>query len=85
MICLRCSGSGQVLGNGLIIDDCKTCKGVGKIYDKQPLSEDSPIQPSVDKRSRSYKAAIKEIQSVNKEMTLKDAENLFDKIYKKQG
>lgn len=73
--CVNCSGSGTILGTGMVSIDCKICRGEGVI------TKPNKSTPPIDKQCDSYRAAIKEIRSVNKQMTKSQAEELFNKAY----
>jgi DnaJ-class molecular chaperone len=77
--CLNCSGSGTIMGMGMLSKDCEACDGDGKIDNLE--SEIAKIKPIVDRKSSAYRSAIKEIMSVNKNMSKEQAETLFDEAY----
>lgn len=81
--CLACAGSGQILGNGMIIADCKTCDGSGKVSEESVKKV--AAAPVVDRRSVAYKDAIKDIQDSNPDLTKDDAVKLFDKAFVKRS
>jgi DnaJ-class molecular chaperone len=74
--CNKCSGTGDYRGNGMILIDCPDCKGSGFYAVKETVS--------IDKRSKHYKTAIKDISKANPEMSLEDVEKLFEKTFKEQ-
>jgi len=77
--CLNCSGSGTVMGTGMLSHDCYVCDGEGKTSNLE--SEIAKIKPIVDRKAPAYKSAIKEIMSVNKNISREQAETLFDEAY----
>lgn len=90
--CLNCAGSGQVLGNGMIIDECKSCFGVGKIDDVDTNSSGSvhsddngSAKHIIDKRSKAYRQSIKELLKTDPSLTITQAQELFENAYKKQA
>lgn len=86
MICLRCSGSGQVLGNGLIIDDCKNCRGSGYVNDTiNSTTNLSTCDIRIDKRSKAYRDAIKDLQKSSPELSLEQANKLFEKTFRERA
>ena len=73
MRCSKCQGSGTVMGNGMIFRDCDCDDGVAR--------EVKPV--SIDKRSASYREAIKKIMEsneVSREEAVKVFEDEFEKI-----
>lgn len=76
--CIPCYGSGKVMGGGCILVDCDHCDGAGKVQ----LPEDE-IDYLEMKTTESYKKAIKEIKSVDGKITDQQAEEMFDKEFKK--
>jgi hypothetical protein len=77
MICTKCYGTGEYLGNGFILTDCDC--------DKESISEDksSISLKDVDRRSKSYKKAIDDIMAINKDITREQAVKMFDEAYTK--
>jgi len=89
--CLSCAGSGQVLGNGMIIDDCKNCGGIGKVNAiDAPVSSDNTVSDTsahnvIDRRSKAYKQSIKELLATDSSLTVTQAQELFEQAYKRQA
>lgn len=75
MFCSRCAGTGEVFGNGMILQDCP-CIGGESINDVKPFK-------TIDKRSAPYKTAIKEIMDLNPKITRAEAVKLFEETYNK--
>lgn len=75
MFCSRCGGTGEIYGNGMIMIDCSTCEGYGSY---------EPKEKTIDKKSKAYKDAIKELMVVNPEMTRAEAIKLFEDTYNKE-
>jgi|GEM_PF-1447192 hypothetical protein len=70
--CNTCVGSGRIMGGGMMQQDCDDCDGRGKIY------IDEPKEFKIDKNSNHYKKAIKRIKALNKDLSDKEAEEIFD-------
>lgn len=73
-VCIRCQGKGSYLGLGMIVTECNLC------------NNDEPETPSLDKidrNSKSYKKAVKDIMNLNPEITHKEAVKIFDEAYVK--
>ncbi|HEX4044671.1 MAG TPA: hypothetical protein VHZ76_03280 [Gammaproteobacteria bacterium] len=75
MLCLRCGGTGEYRGQGMMMKDCELCTSLPVKPIKEP-----PID-SIDKKSPEYKTAIKQIMALNKDLTKADAVKLFEKTY----
>lgn len=85
MHCTKCNGTGQYLGNGMQMTDCSNCDGYGKL-NPDKLSTAINVTPKVtllDKRSRHYRDAVKDIMVANPEISRDEAMELFDKAYAK--
>ena len=95
MFCTKCNGTGQYLGNGMMMADCNRCDGYGTI---SPVTvNSSSVEPPstastastandagfVDKRSRYYRDAIKDIMVKSPKMSRDEAMKLFDNAYAK--
>lgn len=76
MFCKQCAGSGKVFGNGMVSQDCKRCLGTGHYVE----SSESTSR-FIDKRSKHYKSAIKEIMELNPDITHSQATKMFDDAY----
>lgn len=74
-LCIRCNGTKRYLGNGMIMTDCDLC-------DDSSLGE-TVVAPPIDKRSSTYRAAIKDIMAINPKISKTEAEKIFDKEYHK--
>lgn len=72
MLCYRCGGTGKYLGNGMMMTDCTLCDD-GKVIEKSA--------PKIDRKSKSYQTAIKEIMAINPDITRAEAVKMFDKAY----
>lgn len=81
--CKRCSGSGIVMGGGMMRVDCDDCDGNGKVYpdfdDDVSLAKDFVI----DKRSKSYREAIKKLKSIHPDMSDSEISEIFEKEFEK--
>jgi len=75
-LCYRCGGSGKYLGNGMMLTECMLCDGDGKI-NKIEL----PAIDKIDKRSKSYRKAIEDLQALHPKMSKDEVEDLFEETY----
>ena len=73
MRCIKCAGSGKFLGNGMILIDCPDCDGSGDF--------EEPKKVAIDKSSKAYKDAIKEIMVSSPGITRADAAKMFEDTY----
>jgi hypothetical protein len=81
MLCYRCGGTGRYMGNGMIMTDCKPCPILLKDQKESiKLADDSY---KLDKRSKSYKDAIRDIMSLNDGVSKEEAVKMFDDAYEK--
>ena len=74
-ICIRCQGNGRYIGIGFMMRDCELCN-VDEVCEAPPLT-------TLNRKSASYKKAIKDIMEINPEITRKDAVKMFDEAYEK--
>lgn len=74
MLCHRCGGTGKYLGNGMMMTDCTLCDD-GKVIAK--------TSPKIDRKSKSYQTAIKDIMAINPTISRAEAVKMFDKAYDK--
>lgn len=65
--CATCSGSGKVMGGGMIFYDCEECDGKGKIYIKE----------------ESYEQAKEKIKALDETLTDEKAKNILDEELRK--
>jgi uncharacterized protein YbaA (DUF1428 family) len=68
--------------------NCNNCDGYGKLESvitvtKSEASNRLPNIAYIDKRSRHYRDAVKDIMAANPEISRDDAMKLFDKAYTK--
>ncbi len=77
MLCQKCFGSGTVMGPGMMFEDCY-CDDSETTEKKN--EKHKPIQ--IDKRSASYREAIKKIMSEN-DISRDEASNLFETEFNK--
>jgi len=75
-LCIRCGGSGKYLGNGMMMTDCNLCDDVN-----EPI--EVPSVAKIDRKSKSYQKAIKDIMALNPTITRPEAVKMFDKAYDK--
>lgn len=78
MLCIKCGGTGQYLGQGFMMTDCRDCPD-------EEFEKETPSLESVDRRSKSYKNAINEIMAINKGISREKAVKMFDEAYVKGG
>lgn len=78
--CIRCLGNGEFLGSGMLIVPCNLCNEENAI---ERTSTVNNLLDKIDKRSKHYKDAIKDIMDVNSGLSRKEAEEMFDNIYYK--
>ena len=71
--CDECQGTRRYTLGGNIYHDCERCNGSGKLW------KDEPKEFKIDKDSHHYKKAIKRIKALNRAITDKEAEEIFDK------
>jgi len=72
MLCRKCLDTGQYLGSGMMIVDCDLC------------DEDVPakkLKPSLDRKSSSYRKAVKDIMKLDSSMSRDDAVRIFESEY----
>ncbi len=77
--CYRCNDTGTYMGNGMMMTDCELCS---EIVSEKPVKE-VPAIDKINRRSKAYQTAIKELMDINPEMSRDDAVKLFDKTYAK--
>lgn len=75
--CNTCVGSGRVMGGGMMQQDCDDCDGRGKIF------IDDEKEFVIDKHSKHYKEAIKNIKNIHEGITNEKAEEIFEDELKK--
>lgn len=76
-ICIRCLGEGTYLGNGMMRVDCNLCN---QDDDYEPKIK-APSLDKINRNSKSYQKAIKDIMAVNPDITRKEAIKMFDEAY----
>lgn len=74
-LCIRCGGTGQYLGTGMMLQDCY-CD-----IDEQPTVKKSVALESIDRRSKSYRDAIDNLMKLNPKLTRDGAVKLFNETY----
>ncbi len=82
MFCSRCAGTGEILGNGMIMMECSACDGDGECSAVKS-SNDETQDIKIDKRSSHYKDAIKEIMQLNPDISREKAAKMFEDTYSK--
>lgn len=70
--CNTCVGSGKVMGGGMMQQDCDECDGRGKLF------IDETKKFVIDKNSKHYKEAIRNIKALNKNISHEEAEDIFE-------
>ena len=79
MRCRACVGTGEVLGGGFMLTECKSCKGTGV---EREVSSDAPVSVKApDKRSKSYKEAVKKIAELHPDLSYEECAKIFDEEY----
>ena len=78
-LCVRCSGTGKYFGNGMMMADCELCNG------DELMQEQNTAKLKIDRKSKSYQTAIKDIMTSNPALTRKEAVKLFDEAYNNGG
>jgi DnaJ-class molecular chaperone len=78
MFCSRCGGSGEVYGNGMLKIDCFVCDGDGS-YEPEKVVKTVRI----DKKSKAYRDAIKELMALNPNIDKGEAARMFEEAYNK--
>jgi hypothetical protein len=77
-ICIRCHGKGTYLGLGMITVDCNICNG-----EEDDTSVEVPALDKINRNSKSYQKAIKDIMNINPDISRKEAIKMFDEAYVK--
>lgn len=77
--CTPCSGSGRVMGGGMMMADCDICDGEGKIR----FVEDE-IDFLTIKQTEGYQKAKKRLQSKSPDLSDEKAEELLDEAFEKE-
>lgn len=72
--CIRCGDSGKYLGNGMMLTDCNLCDDDTDIPNKFP---------KINRKTKSYKKAIKDIMALHPSLTNVEAVKMFDEAYEK--
>ena len=73
MRCKACFGSGEIMGSGMIMIDCPKCNSV-------PIKSNKPV---LDKRSKSYKVALKELHALHPKKSKDEIAAIFDEEFNK--
>lgn len=71
--CKPCSGSGKVMGGGMVFTDCDECNGRGKIE-----IVEQEIDYLLAKNTEGYNQAKEKIKKLDDKITDEQAENLLD-------
>lgn len=77
LLCVRCTGTGRIMGGGMIYKDCHLCHGSGKLK-----PEPKKLAVVVDKRSKTYKDAIAKIMEAS-DVSKDEAARIFDEEFEK--
>ncbi len=75
-LCIRCGGTGRYFGNGMMMTDCDLCDEDNVVAKEVPIAK-------IDRKSKSYQTAIKDIMALNPKITRAEAVKIFDKAYDK--
>ncbi len=85
--CIRCSGTGRYLGNGMMMADCTLCDENGEVPSLIAANPKMAVcnvkNVKLDRRSVAYKQAIDDIMASNNTLSRADAVKLFDDAYNK--
>lgn len=76
-MCIRCGNTGRYLGNGMMMTDCELCAE----KEEKETQEATPVK--IDRKSKSYKDAIKDIMLSSPGLTRVEAVKLFEDILAK--
>ena len=87
-MCKPCYGTGKILGGGFVTTRCEICNGSGKEMDVDSKAKangaksasrnmDNAPLPKLDKRSKEYKNAIRDIMDKS-QLSKAEAEKIFD-------
>jgi hypothetical protein len=82
MKCTRCNGTGKYMGNGMIMANCYLCDDEGDMVETNAVVSEID---QIDRKSESYKKAIKDIRAVNPGISKKEAVKMFNDAYQKVG
>lgn len=75
--CQPCTGSGRVMGGGMIIKDCLECSGKGYI-----IVPDNELDFLAAKQTESFIAAKNRLMKKQKGLTEEEADKLLEKALK---
>lgn len=73
MLCRKCSGTGEIMGSGMMFKDC-SCQ-----YEDY---DDKPKSVSIDRRSKAYRDAISKLMNES-EISRDKAVELFEEEFYK--
>ena len=76
MLCKRCNGEGRYLGNGFMMTDCTFCS-------EEEQTNEAPSLDKINRKSKSYQKAIKDIMAINPDISRQEAVKMFDEAYVK--
>ncbi len=76
-VCIKCHGKGSYLGNGMITVDCNLCNS-------EECEIEAPALDKINRNSKSYQKAIKDIMAINPDISRKEAIKMFDEAYVKE-
>lgn len=68
--CPCCSGSGKVLGGGMLTKDCDNCDGLGKLPEIE--------KPKVDKRSKDYRKSVSNLKEKYPNKDVKEIKQIMN-------
>lgn len=74
-LCIRCNGTGTYLGNGFMLTDCELCNNSDHEINEAPSLD------KIDRKSKSYQKAIKDIMAINPNISRQEAVKMFDEAY----
>ena len=83
MFCKGCAGSGKILGNGMIKMNCPQCSNKKHVDSSVSNLEDNNSKFKIDKKSKAYVEAIKDIMALNPDISRREAAKIFSETFDK--
>jgi hypothetical protein len=83
MFCKKCGGSGKFLGNGMITMNCRECSNKKHVDSSISKLEDNNSKFKIDKKSKAYVEAIRDIMTLNPEISRREAAKIFSETFDK--
>lgn len=79
-LCIRCGGTGQYMGNGMMLVYCD-CDEMEN--NKEMKQKEAPPLNKIDRRSAAYRTAIDKLMTSYPKLSRHDAIKLFNDTYDK--